>query len=414
LGDSSLPAVAGMADGAGSELLSLLAKRSGQTGGTDVACVSLQLASTPADPVGRGAANQVIPAAVQAAGKGSISPIVPATAALVREASSTSGATGAGSEGSITGFPVNAQLTQPATSQRLTARVAAAVKPAGRVAQTTAGGGTLPADPSTSAGGSGLEFVRNGVQIKHTEPLRFADESQVDAQTARVVLEVPKGGAGKATLRARTAGQGWGDQPAGDVFAPTFSAVGGGLGQAVGSGSVVREPQVLDGAQLGGSAGEQIEAGMRLAARGPRHEVTVRLNPPELGSVHISLSSHGDEVYGRISVENPETMRQLHERVTALVGKLAEAGINLQRVDVVLSSHLGQASQGGGNPGGGSWGFADGHAGSGGQGAWRGDSWAGPGEDFHDLSAQVNAEELESLDVVRQWSARDGRLDVRM
>ncbi len=129
-----------------------------------------------------------------------------------------------------------------------------------------------------------------------------------------------------------------------------------------------RSVRVIEGADISGaSPTEQVAAGLKISARESGREVVIRLNPPELGSVRVSLKQHGNEVHGKILVDNPETMMHFRRETQNLTHGLAESGINLQRMEVALS---GQNSQ---QPGQGTWQNPDGS----GQNGYMGEGSAG-------------------------------------
>lgn len=65
-------------------------------------------------------------------------------------------------------------------------------------------------------------------------------------------------------------------------------------------------------------------------------EIILRLHPPELGQVRMTLQAEGDHVRGVLVVENPRTYGQLHQEMPALVQRLADSGVDLRRLEIVL------------------------------------------------------------------------------
>ena len=84
-------------------------------------------------------------------------------------------------------------------------------------------------------------------------------------------------------------------------------------------------------------AANQIVEALRASAERGGQQVVIRLNPPELGKVSVTLNANGSEVRGMLKVENPDTLSQLQREAPALLGRLAEMGIQLKQMDLSLS-----------------------------------------------------------------------------
>ncbi|MBS3734239.1 MAG: flagellar hook-length control protein FliK [Phycisphaerae bacterium] len=72
--------------------------------------------------------------------------------------------------------------------------------------------------------------------------------------------------------------------------------------------------------------------------------VVVRLHPPELGSVRVTIRSDGDGVRGVVEVDNARTLAEVERQSAALAERLSDQGIAFRRLDVTLND----ASQRGG------------------------------------------------------------------
>ena len=84
-------------------------------------------------------------------------------------------------------------------------------------------------------------------------------------------------------------------------------------------------------------AAGDVQSAIRKLVEAGQKQIVVRLNPPELGRVHIVLRSDGQEVSARLTVENRETYVQMHREVGQLVSRLAEGGVELKRLDINFS-----------------------------------------------------------------------------
>jgi flagellar hook-length control protein FliK len=87
------------------------------------------------------------------------------------------------------------------------------------------------------------------------------------------------------------------------------------------------------------SAGElsptdQVFAQMRANLRGPGDSITIRLDPPELGTVRISLEMDTDGLRAQLRASNSQTLGDLQRDAQTLINRLTEAGIQVRRVDV--------------------------------------------------------------------------------
>jgi flagellar hook-length control protein FliK len=71
----------------------------------------------------------------------------------------------------------------------------------------------------------------------------------------------------------------------------------------------------------------------------------VRLDPPELGSVRLTLESQGNQVRAVVETDNPRTLADLRTEAPALIQRLADSGIQVQSMDMVLTQQGSYHSQ---------------------------------------------------------------------
>jgi flagellar hook-length control protein FliK len=83
------------------------------------------------------------------------------------------------------------------------------------------------------------------------------------------------------------------------------------------------------------NVGEQIQTSISNSIRDGQSEVTIRLNPPELGKVVIKLQQQDGEVTGLLDFSKAETKAQIQQLLPQLVRNLQDAGIVVKRLDVV-------------------------------------------------------------------------------
>ena len=94
---------------------------------------------------------------------------------------------------------------------------------------------------------------------------------------------------------------------------------------------------------------DQIARVVRANAARSGRQIIVRLNPPELGRVRLTLHAEGRDLRGVLKVEDPNTFAELQREAGALVQRLAESGVQLRRLDINLSDDGSQGSDSGGS-----------------------------------------------------------------
>ena len=94
---------------------------------------------------------------------------------------------------------------------------------------------------------------------------------------------------------------------------------------------------VRPGVLASGSPVKQIADAFRSSAARNGQEIVIRLNPPELGRVRVILRVEGNEVRGILDVENSRTLSQLQREVPNIMSRLADAGIEMKRMDLSLN-----------------------------------------------------------------------------
>ena len=97
-------------------------------------------------------------------------------------------------------------------------------------------------------------------------------------------------------------------------------------------------------------AGDQIVQAMRARTLANGDEITVRLDPPELGRVKISIQSDADGIRGVVQAENARTLSELQRETPSLVQRLAESGVDIRRVEFQLADSSSSATSGQSDP----------------------------------------------------------------
>jgi flagellar hook-length control protein FliK len=84
---------------------------------------------------------------------------------------------------------------------------------------------------------------------------------------------------------------------------------------------------------------DQVIETLRMASRRVGEQVTIRLNPPELGRVRVQLDRDAGGLRGVIRVESAETMRELQREAADLMQRLSTDGVQVRRIEVVLETN---------------------------------------------------------------------------
>ena len=89
---------------------------------------------------------------------------------------------------------------------------------------------------------------------------------------------------------------------------------------------------------------DQIVKSIRAAGAKANQQIVVNLAPPELGKVRITFRSSGHEIRGVLETDNPDTLRRLEREAAGLTQRLGDAGLDVRRMDVVMTRQDGQTT----------------------------------------------------------------------
>jgi flagellar hook-length control protein FliK len=92
------------------------------------------------------------------------------------------------------------------------------------------------------------------------------------------------------------------------------------------------------------SINEQILQHVTTAARQANSQISVQLNPPELGRVSIKFSQTGKELTGQLETTNALTRAEIRQQIPEIIRSLEQSGITVKRIDVTLSDLSGDLS----------------------------------------------------------------------
>jgi len=73
-----------------------------------------------------------------------------------------------------------------------------------------------------------------------------------------------------------------------------------------------------------------------------KQQITVQLNPPELGRVCIKFNQEQNQLTGTLEVERAQTKSEIEQSLPQIIRNLGDAGIQLKRIDVTLTDQTDQ------------------------------------------------------------------------
>jgi flagellar hook-length control protein FliK len=98
-------------------------------------------------------------------------------------------------------------------------------------------------------------------------------------------------------------------------------------------------PAQTSPSDVSASIGKQILESIHssLAQEGVNQQVTVRLNPPELGKVFIKFEEQDAQITGLLEVSKTQTRYEIEQALPQIIRDLADSGIQIKRLEVLLS-----------------------------------------------------------------------------
>ena len=91
-------------------------------------------------------------------------------------------------------------------------------------------------------------------------------------------------------------------------------------------------------ANVSASVSEQIQESLRASLARPDQHITIRLNPPELGTVLIKFREQDSQITGILEVSKAQTRAEIQQALPEIVRSLQELGVNIRRLEVVLTT----------------------------------------------------------------------------
>jgi flagellar hook-length control protein FliK len=90
---------------------------------------------------------------------------------------------------------------------------------------------------------------------------------------------------------------------------------------------------------------EQICQSVAASIQQGNSQITVHLNPPDLGRVSVKFSQQGNELTGLLEATNPQTRAEIQQAIPEIIRSLQESGISVKHIDVTLSDLPRQSAQ---------------------------------------------------------------------
>ena len=91
-------------------------------------------------------------------------------------------------------------------------------------------------------------------------------------------------------------------------------------------------------ANVSASVSEQIQESLRASLARPDLQITIRLNPPELGNVLIKFREQDSQITGVLEVNKSQTRAEIQQALPEIVRSLQELGVNIRRLEVILTN----------------------------------------------------------------------------
>jgi len=107
--------------------------------------------------------------------------------------------------------------------------------------------------------------------------------------------------------------------------------------QPTGVAQASKTPANPSQSDVAASVSEQIQESIRSSLGGPEQQITIRLNPPELGRVVIKFQEQEDQLTGLLEVSKAQTRAEIQQVLPEITRNLQELGVQVKRLEVVLT-----------------------------------------------------------------------------
>jgi len=86
------------------------------------------------------------------------------------------------------------------------------------------------------------------------------------------------------------------------------------------------------------TVGQQIQESIRTSVGEANQQITIRLNPPELGKIFVKFQEQEDQITGILEVSRAQTRVEIQQALPEILRNLQEMGVQIRRLEVVLTS----------------------------------------------------------------------------
>jgi flagellar hook-length control protein FliK len=86
------------------------------------------------------------------------------------------------------------------------------------------------------------------------------------------------------------------------------------------------------------SVSEQLQESINSSVSQGDQQLTIQLNPPELGRVFIKFQEQGDQITGLLEVDKAQTRYEIEHALPQIIRNLADCGVQIKRLEVVLTN----------------------------------------------------------------------------
>lgn len=86
------------------------------------------------------------------------------------------------------------------------------------------------------------------------------------------------------------------------------------------------------------SVGKQIQESIHSSLKQGEQQITIRLNPPELGKVSMQFHQQDGQLVGLLEVSRAQTRAEIQQALPQIIQNLTESGVQVKRLEVLLTN----------------------------------------------------------------------------
>ena len=108
--------------------------------------------------------------------------------------------------------------------------------------------------------------------------------------------------------------------------------------QTVTSANAVKTAGNASPSNVANSISEQIQESIHSSLNRAEQQITIHLNPPELGKVFIKFQEQQNQIIGLLEVSQAQTRVEIQQALPQIIQNLAGSGIHIKHIEVVLAN----------------------------------------------------------------------------